>query len=55
MQDGCEVYMDSYMTSNGSCFKVTRTIFQTHLLEVRPTQNRQNVALQVNDREDFWA
>ena len=23
MQDGCKVYMDSYMASNGSCFMVT--------------------------------
>ena len=26
MQDGCKVYMDSYTTSNGSCFMVTLTI-----------------------------
>ena len=26
MQDGCKVYMDSYMASNGSCFMVTWTI-----------------------------
>jgi hypothetical protein len=23
MQDGCEVYMDSYIAANGSCFMVT--------------------------------
>jgi hypothetical protein len=34
MQDACEVYMDSYMASNGSCFMVTWTIFKHHLLEV---------------------
>jgi hypothetical protein len=34
MQDGCKVYMDSYMTSNGSCFMVTWTNFKNHLLEV---------------------
>ena len=34
MQDGCEVYMDSYMASNGSCFMVTWTTFENHLLEV---------------------
>ena len=28
MQDGCKVCMDSYMTSDGSCFMVTWTIFQ---------------------------
>ena len=26
MQDGCKVYMDSYMASNGSCFMITLTI-----------------------------
>ena len=26
MQDGCKVYMDSYMASDGSCFMVTWTI-----------------------------
>ena len=30
----CECKMDSYMTSNGSCFMVTWTIFKYHLLEV---------------------
>ena len=34
MQDGCKVYMDSYMASNGSCFMVTWIIFKNHLLEV---------------------
>ena len=29
MQDGCKVYMDSYMALNGSCFMVTWTIFKT--------------------------
>ena len=40
MQDGCKVYMDSYMASNGSCFMVTWTILKTHLVEVSPTQHR---------------
>jgi hypothetical protein len=39
MQDGCKVYMDLYMASNGSCFMVTWTSFKNHLLEVGPTQN----------------
>ena len=38
MHEGCEVYVDSYMASNGSCFKVTWTIFIKHLLEVGLTQ-----------------
>ena len=36
MQDGCEVYMDSYMASNGSCFMVAWTIFQKPPLGGRP-------------------
>ena len=35
MQDGCKVYMDSYMSLNGSCFMVTWTIFKKPYLEVR--------------------
>ena len=34
MQDGCQVYMDSYMVSSGSGFMVTWTIFKHHLLDV---------------------
>ena len=47
MQDGCKVYMDSYMASNGSCFMVTWTIFKNHLLEVGLTQTREIMALQM--------
>ena len=39
MQDGCKVYMGSYMVPNGSCFVVTWTILKNHLLEVGLTQN----------------
>ena len=45
MQDGCEVYKDSYMASNRSCFIVTLIISQNHLLEVGLTQNQETVAL----------
>ena len=45
MQDGCKIYMDSYMASNGSCFVVTWTIFKNHLLG-RPNTNRETMALQ---------
>jgi len=45
MQDGCKVYMDSYMVSNGSCFLVTQTISQNHLSEVDLTQNRATTTL----------
>jgi hypothetical protein len=45
MQDGCKVYIYSYMTSNGSCFMVTWTLFKNHLLEVGLTQNRETMTL----------
>ena len=40
MQGGCKVYMDSYVTSNGSCFMATWIVFNNYLLEVGLTQNR---------------
>jgi hypothetical protein len=46
MQDGCKVYMDSYMASDGLCFMVTWIIFENHLLEVGLTQNEETMALQ---------
>jgi hypothetical protein len=45
MQDGCNVYMDSYRASNGLCFMVTWSIFINHLLEVGLAQNRETIAL----------
>ena len=36
MQDGCTVYMDSYMASNGSCFMVSWTTFKKPLLGGKP-------------------
>ena len=36
MQDECKIYMDSYMTSNGSCFMVTWTILKKPPLGGRP-------------------
>jgi hypothetical protein len=45
MQDGCKVYMDSYMALNGSCFMVIWTIFQNHLLEIDLRQNWETMAL----------
>ena len=53
-QDGCKVYMDSYMASNGSCFMVTWTIFKNHLLEVGLTQNRETMALQTLTTVDLF-
>ena len=47
MQDGCKVYIISYMAaSNGSCLTVTWTIFKDHLLGVGLTQNQETMALQ---------
>jgi hypothetical protein len=45
MQNECKVYMDSYIASNGSCFMVTWTIFNNHLLEVGLPQNWETDAL----------
>jgi hypothetical protein len=47
MQDGCKVYMNSYMASNGPRVMVTWTVFKNHLLEVDLTQNRETMALQM--------
>ena len=46
MQDGCKVYTDSYMASNGSCSMVTWTILKNHVLEVGLTQDQETMALQ---------
>ena len=54
MQDGCKVYMDSYMTLNESCFIITWTIFQNHLLEVGLTQNREIMTLRMLTTVDFF-
>ena len=43
MQDGCKVYMNSYMASNKSRYMVTRTVFNNHLLEVDLTPNQETV------------
>ena len=39
MREGCKVYMDSYMASNGPCFMVTWIVLKNHLLEVGLTKN----------------
>ena len=45
MQDGCNISMDSYMASNGSCCMLTWTTFNNHRLEVGLTQNQETMAL----------
>ena len=47
MQDGCKVYMDFYMASNGPCFIITWIVFKNHLLEVGLPQNQETMALQM--------
>jgi hypothetical protein len=54
MQDGCKVYMDSYMASNGSCFMVTWTISKNHLLEVGLTQTRETMAMRMLTTVDLF-
>ena len=45
IEGGCQVYMDPYMASNGSCFMVTWTILRNNLLEVGLTHDRETIAL----------
>ena len=45
--DGCNVYVGSYMALNGPCFIATWTIFKNHLLELGLTQNREIIALRL--------
>jgi hypothetical protein len=54
MQDGCKVYMDSYITLNGSCSVVTWTNLKTHLLEVGLTQNQDTMALRALTTVDLF-
>ena len=54
MQDGCKVYMDSYMASNGSRFMVTWIVFKNHFLEVGLTQNRETMAFRTLTTVDFF-
>ena len=53
MQDGCKVYTDSYMASNGPCFMVTLIIFKNHLLEVSLTQHQETMTLQTPTTVDL--
>ena len=54
MQDGCKVYKDFYVASNGSCFMVTWTIFKNLLLKVDLTQNRETMALRILTTVDLF-
>jgi len=46
MQDGCKVYMDSYMASNGFVFHGHLDYFQKSPLGGRPNTNRETMARQ---------
>jgi hypothetical protein len=54
MQDGCKVYMVSYMASVGACFMVTWIIFKNRLLEVGLTQNHETMALRMLTAIDLF-
>ena len=54
MQDGCKVYMDSYVASNGSCFMVTWIVFKNHVSEVGLAQNRETMALRMLTAVDLF-
>ena len=54
LQDGCKLYMDSYMASNGSCFMVTWIAFKNQLLEVGLTQKRETMAVQMLTTVDLF-
>ena len=47
MQDGCKVYVDSSMASNGSCFMVTWTIYKKPPLGGRSNTKPGHMALQM--------
>ena len=54
MQDGCKVYMDFDLASNGSCFMVTWIIFKNHLLEIGLTQNWETMIFQTTTINDLF-
>ena len=43
LQDGCKVYMDSYVALNGSYCMVTWNFFNNHLLGVGLTKNQEKI------------
>ena len=54
MEDGCKVYVASYMAVNGSCFMVTWTILKNHLLEVGLTKNWETMALEHSQKLVYY-
>jgi hypothetical protein len=51
---GVQVYMDSCMALNGSCFMVTWVIFENRLLEVSLTWNRETMVLRTFTTVDLF-
>ena len=47
MQDGCKVYMDASVATNGSCFMVTWIVIKNDLSKVGLTQNQETMALRM--------
>ena len=54
MQDGCKVYMDSYLASNGPCFMVTWINFKNPLLEVSLSKTWETMALRTITTVDLF-
>jgi hypothetical protein len=54
VQDGCNIHMDSYMASIGSCFILTWIVFKNHFLEVGLTPNRETMALRTLTTVDLF-
>ena len=54
MQEGCEVYMDSYMAPNKSYFMVIWIVFKSHLLKVGLTQNRETMTFRMLSTIDLF-
>ena len=54
MQDGCKVYMHSYLALNRLCFMVTWIIFKNRLLEVGLTENRETMAFPMLTTVDLF-
>ena len=55
MQDGCKVYMASYIASHGSCFMVTWTNFKNRLLEMGLTHKWETMALRTLKTVDLFS
>ena len=55
LQDGCKVYMDSYMASNRSCFMVTWTNFENHLLYKMVRLQAQKLLLHICHVQKKWS